>query len=125
MQEHLVHRHGGYFAFGELYRPTLGSDARARISDRLDGMRVADLSVSSSVLTIAVELVISSKDLFGRPLLLLRRVVRRPLMPSAVIGEADTIDNAGFHYPHYLLFTPDGTRILHGSEDGTIRVWDL
>ena len=35
MQEHLVHRHGGYFAFGKLHRPNLGPDARARISGRL------------------------------------------------------------------------------------------
>ena len=124
MQEHLVHRHGGYFAFGELYRPTLGLDARGRISGRLDGMRVADLSVSRSVLTIAVELVISSKDFSGRSLSLLYRVVRRPLMPSAVIGKADVPDILRSS-TYYLFFTHDGTRILHGSGDGTIRVWDL
>ncbi len=48
-----------------------------------------------------------------------------PLMPSAVIGEVDMPYNASFDYPCYLLFTPDGTRILHGSVDGMIRVWDL
>src|SRR5258708_37592318 len=125
MQEHLVHRHGGYFAFGKLYRPTLGSDARGRISGRLDGMRVVYLSVSRSVLTIAVELVISSKVFFGRPLSLLYRVVPRPLMPSALIAKTDIPKNRRYPHSLYLLFTPDGTRILHGSIDGTIQVWDL
>ncbi len=45
-------------------------------------------------------------------------------MPSAVIGEADIPDGPRFK-AHYLLFTSDGTRILHGSVGGTIRVWDL
>ncbi len=50
MQEHLVHSHGGYFAFGELYRPTLGSDARARVSVRLRRALLVDLSASRFVL---------------------------------------------------------------------------
>ena len=63
MQEHLSGRHGGHFAFGELYRPTLGSGARARISGRLDGIQLADLSVSWFVSTMySVQLVISSKN---------------------------------------------------------------
>jgi len=90
-----------------LYRPTLGSDARTRISGRLDGMRLGDLSAS-------------------RPPSLLYRVVPRPLLPNAVISEADMPHHEGLN-PHYLLFTPDGTRILHGSSYiyGVIRVWDL
>src|SRR5258707_14903776 len=46
-------------------------------------------------------------------------------MRSAVIGEAYIPDNNWWFNSHYLLFTPDGTRILHGSSNGTIRVWDL
>ncbi len=45
-------------------------------------------------------------------------------MPSAVIGEADISDGPE-SYTCYLLFTPDGTRILHGSGNGTIWVRDL
>src|SRR5258708_14141216 len=88
-------------------------------------MWVADQSVSRSILTIAIELVISSKDFFGRPLSLLYRVVLCPLMPSMVISEAIMPYNPLSIYPRFLLFTPDGTRILHGSEFGVIRVWDL
>src|SRR5258708_5414259 len=90
----------------------------------MDGMRFVDLSVSRSVLTIAVELVISSKVFFGRPLSLLYRVVPRPLMPSALIAKTDIPKNGRYPHSLYLLFTPDGTRILHGSIDGTIQVWD-
>ena len=55
MQEYLFLRHGGHFASrsGKLYRPTLGSDVRARIYDRLDGKRPADLPASRVVLTFA------------------------------------------------------------------------
>src|SRR5258708_27127235 len=88
-------------------------------------MQVADQSVSRSILTIAIELVISSKDFFGKSLLLLYRVVPCPLMPSMVISEAIMPYNPLSIYPCYLLFTPDGTRILHGSEFGAIWVWDL
>src|SRR5260370_15109130 len=57
-------------------------------------------------------------------------------MPSTVIGEADLpgylsteVFNVVFAPDNpvkvpYLFFTPDRTRILHGSLDG-IRVWDL
>src|SRR5258708_7533460 len=88
-------------------------------------MQVADQSVSRSILTIAIELVISSKDFFGKSLLLLYRVVPCPLMPSMVISEAIMPYNPLSIYPCYLLFTPDRTRILHGSEFGAIWVWDL
>ncbi len=70
-----------------------------------------------------IELIISSK-IFWRSLSLLYRVVPRPLMPSAIIGEVDIPYNL-WSNPQFLLFTPDGTRILHGSTNGTIRVWDL
>jgi len=53
---------------------------------------------------------------------LLYRVVSHPLTP--LIGEANIPCNEWFR-PRYLFFTPDGTRIIHGSVDGTIRVWDL
>ena len=43
-------------------------------------------------------------------------------MPHAVIAETNVSPYRGL-FP-YLLFTPDGTRILHGTEHG-IRVWDL
>src|SRR5258706_2363656 len=56
---------------------------------------------------------------------LLYRVVPCALMPSAVISEAKIPYNVEFHYSNYLLFTHDGTRILHGSRDDTILVWDL
>ena len=50
------------------------------------------------------------------------RVVHRGSIPSAVVAETNVP-------PHpeslsYLLFTPNGTRILHGTSHG-IRVWDL
>ena len=53
---------------------------------------------------------------------MLYRVVSHPLTP--LIGEANIPCNEWFR-PRYLFFTPDGTRIIHGSVDGTIRVWDL
>ncbi len=53
---------------------------------------------------------------------MLYRVVSHPLTP--LIGEANIPCNEWFR-PRYLSFTPDGTRIIHGSVDGTIRVWDL
>ena len=62
MQEHLSHRHGGHFAFGELWRPVLGLDARARISARLDGMRPALLLKSNTGASIPV-LLSDSSDL--------------------------------------------------------------
>src|SRR5258705_13470844 len=46
-------------------------------------------------------------------------------MPSAAISEMKIPYNAGFHYSNYLLFNHGGTRILHGSRDGTILVWDF
>ena|SRR5260370_13041267 len=42
-------------------------------------------------------------------------------MPSEVISHA--YSSLGLLV--YLLFIPDGTRILHGLEDGTIQVWDF
>ena len=45
-------------------------------------------------------------------------------MPSAVTTVANG-SHGIIHSPRYLLFTPDGTRILHGSHDRIIRVWDL
>ena len=44
-------------------------------------------------------------------------------MPRTVVGEAN--ESHGSYYPRYLLFTPDGTRILHGSVSAVIRVLDL
>ena len=62
MQEHLSHRHGGCFSLGELYRPTLGLDARARISERLGAEHFVDLFGLGFVSTMyAIQLVISSK----------------------------------------------------------------
>ena len=52
---------------------------------------------------------------------MLYRAVPRPLKPSSVIGETSI---PGWYYSCYLLFTPDGTRVLTGSL-GAIRVWDL
>src|SRR5260221_997836 len=55
-------------------------------------------------------------------------------MPSAVIGEANLSyppyqqwEYSCHQWSHsgYVLFTPDGTKILHGSTVGTIQVWDL
>ena len=43
-------------------------------------------------------------------------------MPSAIIAETRVPPHA--RSPSYLFFTPDGTKILHGTEHG-IRVWDL
>ena len=43
-------------------------------------------------------------------------------MPSAVVAETDVTPH--WCSPSYLLFTPDGNRILHGTRHG-IRVWDL
>ncbi len=39
-------------------------------------------------------------------------------------GPRSSKANIPYDPPHYLLFTPDGTRILHGSKGDTIRVWD-
>ena len=45
-------------------------------------------------------------------------------MPSAVVAEANLFDNL-LYSSLYVLFTPDGTKILHGSDAGLIRVLDL
>src|SRR5258708_15174775 len=45
-------------------------------------------------------------------------------MPSALISKAK-IANGWVSYACYQLFTPDRTRILHSSQDGTIQVWNL
>ena len=44
-------------------------------------------------------------------------------MPSAVIAKTNLTPGSWF-YPSYLLFMPDGDRILYGTWHG-IRVWDL
>ena len=41
-------------------------------------------------------------------------------MPTALIAEVNV--SAGCRY---IIFTPEGTKILHGSYEGSIRVWDL
>ena len=33
--------------------------------------------------------------------------------------------NAHSHYVRSVAFSPDGTKIVSGSLDGTIKVWDL
>ena len=33
--------------------------------------------------------------------------------------------NAHSHYVMSVAFSPDGTKIVSGSADGTIKVWDL
>ena len=53
---------------------------------------------------------------------LLYRVDRRGSMPSAVIAETNV--SSHLYSLSYLLFTPDGTRILLSTQR-CIRVWDL
>jgi len=63
MQEHLVHHHGGYFASGELYWPTLGMHK----DEYLAGWMECRLQICLfQGLNIAIELVISSKDFFWK-----------------------------------------------------------
>ena len=33
--------------------------------------------------------------------------------------------NAHSHYIRSVAFSPDGTKIVSGSDDGTIKVWDM
>ena len=33
--------------------------------------------------------------------------------------------NAHSHYIRSVAFSPDGTKIVSGSDDGTIKVWDF
>ncbi len=54
MQEYFSDCHGGHFAFGKLYQPTLRLDAQAQVFGRLDWMQLVNLLLSGFVSTICL-----------------------------------------------------------------------